>query len=185
MDSLHSSCSNISCQIRAAGSKSYLFHLKQHIVSHLSPPSNDWRWRRLRSGFDRCTCPALDLIRKDVWELLTNRTEAVRRCFFAIYFCNSRKWCISDLLSSTVLVVSNFSCCNLKSKRKPKSQDAFYPSQMVHPVPPSIHCLHQLYPFYGVAGVFAGANPSCLRARAGYILDKSPAHHRALTDGRG
>ena len=32
---------------------------------------------------------------------------------------------------------------------------------------------------------FAGANPSCLWARAGYNLDKSPAHHRALTDGRG
>ena len=34
-------------------------------------------------------------------------------------------------------------------------------------------------------GVFAGANPSCLWARAGYTLDKTPAHHRALTDGRG
>lgn len=44
--------------VRASGSKSYLFHLKQHIVSHLSPPPNDWRWRSLRSGFDGCTCPA-------------------------------------------------------------------------------------------------------------------------------
>ena len=39
--------------------------------------------------------------------------------------------------------------------------------------------------FQGVTGVFAGANPSCLWARAGCSLDKSPAHRRALTDGRG
>ena len=26
---------------------------------------------------------------------------------------------------------------------------------------PSIHCLYPLYPFYGVAGGFAGVNPSC------------------------
>ena len=32
-------------------------------------------------------------------------------------------------------------------------------------------------------GGFAGASPSCLWARAGYTLDKSPAHRRALTDG--
>ena len=30
-----------------------------------------------------------------------------------------------------------------------------------------------------------GADPSCLRARAGYSLDKSPARGRALSDGRG
>ena len=29
--------------------------------------------------------------------------------------------------------------------------------------------------FWGVVGVFAGASPSCLWARAGYSLDKSPA----------
>ena len=33
--------------------------------------------------------------------------------------------------------------------------------------------------------VFAGINPSCLWVRAGYTLDKSPAHGRAFTDGRG
>ena len=32
--------------------------------------------------------------------------------------------------------------------------------------------------------VVAGANPSWLWTRAGYSLDKSPAHHRILTDGR-
>lgn len=45
--------------IRASGSKSYLFHLKQHIISPLSPPSDDWRWRSLWPGFDGCTCPAV------------------------------------------------------------------------------------------------------------------------------
>ena len=33
--------------------------------------------------------------------------------------------------------------------------------------------------------VFAGANPSCLWAKAGYTLDESSAHCRALTDSRG
>ena len=33
----------------------------------------------------------------------------------------------------------------------------------------------------GSRGVAAGANPSCLWARVGYSLDKSPAHRRALT----
>ena len=48
----------------------------------------------------------------------------------------------------------------------------------------SIIC-YRFSPFYGVAGVFAGANPSCLWARAGYTLDKLPAHRSALTNGRG
>ena len=39
--------------------------------------------------------------------------------------------------------------------------------------------------FYGVMGIFAGANPSCLWASAGYTLPPLPAYHRALTDGRG
>ena len=43
---------------------------------------------------------------------------------------------------------------------------------------PSIVC-NRFIPFYGVTGVFGGANPSCLWARAGYSLDKSPAHRRA------
>ena len=34
----------------------------------------------------------------------------------------------------------------------------------------------------GLWGVAAGANPSCLRARAGYSLEKSLTHRRALTD---
>ena len=34
--------------------------------------------------------------------------------------------------------------------------------------------------FQGVAGFAAGANPSCLLAKAGYTLDKLPAHSRAL-----
>ena len=34
----------------------------------------------------------------------------------------------------------------------------------------------------GSQGLVAGANSSCLRARAGYSLNKSPAHHRALAD---
>ena len=39
--------------------------------------------------------------------------------------------------------------------------------------------------FQGVAGFVAGTNPSCLRAKAGYILDKSPAHSRALRSNLG
>ena len=49
---------------------------------------------------------------------------------------------------------------------------------------PSLIC-NRFVPFYRVAGVFAGADPSCLLARAGCSLDKSPAHRKALTDGRG
>ena len=40
-----------------------------------------------------------------------------------------------------------------------------------------------LIPFHGVAGCCCWSQSQpCLRARAGYSLDKSPAHHRALTD---
>ena len=39
--------------------------------------------------------------------------------------------------------------------------------------------------FQGVAGFVAGTNPSCLRAKAGYTLDKLPAHHRALRSNMG
>ena len=40
-----------------------------------------------------------------------------------------------------------------------------------------------LIPFRGVVGCCCWSQSQpCLRARAGYSLDKSPAHHRALTD---
>ena len=47
----------------------------------------------------------------------------------------------------------------------------------------SCHLLLPLYPFFKGAGVVTGANPSCFWAKAGYTLNKSPAHCRALTDG--
>ena len=39
--------------------------------------------------------------------------------------------------------------------------------------------------FQGVSGFVAGANPGCLWAKAGYNLDKSPAHRRALKSNLG
>ena len=51
-----------------------------------------------------------------------------------------------------------------------------YTNPSIHP---SIVCNHFII-FMGSRGVFAGASPSCLWARAGNTLDKSPAHRRAL-----
>ena len=41
---------------------------------------------------------------------------------------------------------------------------------------------NRFIPFSRGRGVVAGANPSCLWAKAGYTLDKSPAHRGARTD---
>lgn len=59
--------------------KSCIFHLKQHIVSHLSPPSNDWRWHALPSGLDGCSCPAFAVTRGEVWELRNKKKNRTVR----------------------------------------------------------------------------------------------------------
>lgn len=45
---------------------------------------------------------------------------------------------------------------------------------------PSIVCNCYIPFFMGLWGVFVGANSSCLWARPGYTLDKSPAQQRAV-----
>ena len=47
------------------------------------------------------------------------------------------------------------------------------PTASIHP---SIVC----YPFHGVTGFFAGANPSCPWVRAGYSLDSSSSQGSSL-----
>ena len=39
--------------------------------------------------------------------------------------------------------------------------------------------------FQGIAGSVAGAGPSCVRVKAAYILERSPAHRRALRGNLG
>ena len=74
--------------------------------------------------------------------------------------CHEHNWLVSSCLFANQLS---------------KCHKAIYPS--IHP---SNVCNHFIT-FYGATGDSAADNPSCLWARAGYTLDKSPAHRRALT----